>query len=662
MKRIILLLLAFSALPAFGTTWYVNSSGGNRYEATDQPTGQCDGQSSAAYPGTGTNQHCAFNDIRYLWTDGTYTTDVNAGAPKWGWIIAGGDTAIIDCTGMTGNSCRVGQNGPNSGDSFGLNGNPFSAGAPSIPAGTAGAHTRILGKNYASCSSPSAETQINGGYGVSWVFSLGNTNYVDLQCFNITDSSTCNQASSFTTSPCSTSYPLSDYAKQGVIFYENATNIHVQDLYVHGTSHDCFGGPTGDVTTISNVILSGCPDSNWNMDPGDGTTGTGSLTLTNVYNVFSGFEEVWPINHANDLVFSWGTVGQVGDGTDQNIGGYGDAFGTTTVQSNPAWIININGGGAAYATQDGYDFLHTTGNGSRININHVFSYGNMGQQVKLGAAGSLVNAELDGNCNANRTLPGLAPAAVAQLSLYCRAGDAAVFIAINNSESTNVYYNTLITASVIAYEVATEAVCNNSTCVLNFKNNIMSGFANSTTNGYSSAQATNKLPNPMYFDNDNPYLLGGSTYDHNATFNQWTTAPCMNSLYNETNGLCTSPQLADMTWHLSDMPNMAPASGSSAVVGAGVAISGITTDYSGGTRPTPSSIGAREFTAGPPPPTLTSIAVTPNPGAVNVSSTLSMVCTATFSDSSTAACSSPVWTDTAAHSSVNSSKIGRAHV
>jgi hypothetical protein len=40
---------------------------------------------------------------------------------------------------------------------------------------------------------------------------------------------------------------------------------------------------------------------------------------------------------------------------------------------------------------------------------------------------------------------------------------------------------------------------------------------------------------------------------------------------------------------------MAPASKSSAVVGAGIAVPAITLDYTGNTRPNPPSIGAYEF-------------------------------------------------------------------
>ena len=91
-----------------GTFWYIRPDGGTRY-SNNVTTGQCDGKADVAYPGTGTNQHCAFNDFRYLWDD-------NSGAVGQGvWVIAGGDTVIVrGCSALPGQQnsdaphCRIG--------------------------------------------------------------------------------------------------------------------------------------------------------------------------------------------------------------------------------------------------------------------------------------------------------------------------------------------------------------------------------------------------------------------------------------------------------------------------------------------------------------------------------------------------------------------------
>ncbi len=174
-----------------GTTWYVRPDGGTRFSA-NVPTGQCDGMADVSYAstgGAGVNQHCAFNDVRYLWADGSYAVDPTAGAPAWGWIGAGGDTYLI-----RGGPWRVGQSGPNVGDYFGLAGDPYAAGAPPPLSGTSGAHTRILGENYASCHAQSARTQLHGGYGIGAVLAMNGVSYVDVACLDLTDYSSCGRS------------------------------------------------------------------------------------------------------------------------------------------------------------------------------------------------------------------------------------------------------------------------------------------------------------------------------------------------------------------------------------------------------------------------------------------------------------------------------------
>src|SRR5206468_2937635 len=144
-----------------GTTWYIRPDGGTRFSA-NQPLGQCDGKADTAYSGTGTNQHCAFSDYRYLWDDQSYNNDA--------WVIAGGDTVIV-----RGGPWRVGWDAATCPTDS--NGNPIKQGCgagytwayggaamqnPKIPAGSASQHTRILGENFGSCSATN-KTQIFGG-------------------------------------------------------------------------------------------------------------------------------------------------------------------------------------------------------------------------------------------------------------------------------------------------------------------------------------------------------------------------------------------------------------------------------------------------------------------------------------------------------------------
>jgi len=84
----------------------------------------------------------------------------------------------------------------------------------------------------------------------------------------------------------------------------------------------------------------------------------------------------------------------------------------------------------------------------------------------------------------------------------------------------------------------------------------------------------------------------GASWTSNFDFGYRNNWPCPHP--GESNALCTDPGLVDETYPL-DYCNMAPASGGSAVVGAGVAVPTIPLDYTGVTRPTPPSIGAYEL-------------------------------------------------------------------
>ena len=320
-------------------------------------TGQCNGQNPQSYAaagGSGVNQSCAWNDVRYLWTDGSFTTctpGVDCTAPAWGWVVAPGDIVIIDAP--DGNTYgRIGQSGPNSGDSFGLHGDPTGAGAPQMPSGTSGSHITIEGINHASCTADSAKAHIFGGYGVGHALTLSGSSYVDLACLDITDHSACGRGNQ--TDACSTSFPLSDFATDGIDFDRTSTHITLTDVNVHGLAKHGFFGPTGDGVTMNNIKILGNAFTGWDADPGDGSTGTGTLNVTNFVIGWSGCAEEYPIVDAVPYA----------DCTDDNSGGQGDGFGTATVSASPGWQVHFDQGQVYYNTQDGLDALHLKGSGS----------------------------------------------------------------------------------------------------------------------------------------------------------------------------------------------------------------------------------------------------------------------------------------------------------
>ena len=551
MKRLIFLILfVFCAVPVFATTWYVNSTGGTRY-SVNQTNGQCNGMSPAPYPGSGVNQNCAFGDIRYLWADGSYTG--GSSFPGWGWIGSGGDTYLIDCP----NDCRVGYSGPNdgTGDFFlGIAGDPYDSGAPVPISGTPTAHTKILGLNYAACTSDSAKAHINGGYGVQSVFNLIGASYVDLACLNITDHSNCGRSGQ--ANGCSKNFPMSDYALNGIITNNTASNISLTDVRIHGMAAGGIGGATGTGWVINRLALVGNASSGWNMDDGSGTTGNGTLTINGMTILWAGCAEQYPNIYP--------AANSIGDCTDDDNGGYGDCLGTATVPSSPAWTINITNSTAAYCTQDGFDLLHLNGPGTSLTITNSLAYSNMGQQLKMGAAGTATNNLLVGNCNALRQsgIPGTTSNFNAKLSDFCRAADTAVAIAVQDSTTTDYEFNTLYSANATGVEIdcGSGLTCTNLSTII-YRNNIFLGFLGNLTNGYPSG-GSGDYSNPIFYSVAGLFSDAGSIFDHNETYHPKSNWPCPNVSLNETNAHCTDPGLTDETWHLYGLGTMSPLEGS----------------------------------------------------------------------------------------------------
>lgn len=590
--------MAMICLPACATTWYVRPDGGTRY-STNAKQGQCDGKGDAPYPGKGTNRHCAFNDVRLLWQDGSYAYNTSP-FPAWGWVIQGGDTVILRGSIAKGVSYRIGNNAalgsctdpsvpagqPNI---RGACGNQFQ-GAPPPPSGTVEHPTRILGENYQSCSAQSARTQLHGGWGVGAVLDLSGSSYIDLECLDITDFSSCGRASQRSACQSGNGTVISDYAGSGISLNNQSTHITLNNLRIHGLASFGLYGATGNGSVFTNIDVLGNAGGGWNADRGDGKTGLGTLLVQHYSIEWNGCAEEYPI------------VDKVpyGDCTDDNSGGYGDGFGTATVTSDaPGWQVHFDQGTVAYNTQDGLDALHLVGNGSSMTVTRTLAYGNMGQQLKVGGqSGTLINNLVVGNCFAMKeAIPGTPAGFNAKLSDYCRAGDVAVAATVANQSKLTLDFNTIYSANTIGVEVECDAYAGqcSSSSLIDYRNNIFVGFVDDAAHGNPKGQG--ERPTPVYLGDTlhgvNPFANQGSVFSNNAVFHPRGNWKCPTS--HETHALCGDPGLKDERWHLYGYGDMAPASRSSAVVGSGVAINGVTVDFNGATRPATPSRGALEF-------------------------------------------------------------------
>lgn len=537
------------SLPTFADTWYVRPDGGTRF-SVNQPNGQCNGTKDAAYPGSGKNQNCAFKDVRYLYQDTSYATglhDPNHPYPAWGWIGKGGDTYILRGSIAEHVSYRIGQesNGTVSwcaNGCFGVAGDPYGSGMPPPPSGTPSQHTRILGGNYGNCRATTARTQLHGGYAASTVVNMSGASYVDLQCLDITDFSACGRSGQ--ARQCSHDTPVDDYTLVGIGWSNTSTHDMLTDIRIHGLAFAGMGGPTGDGVEMHFVDIVGNAGAGWNADANDKKTGVGHMLMQN-YNIsWNGCAEEYPIVHA--LPYS--------DCTDQNNGGYGDGFGTATVDSQPpGWQATFDQGEVAYNTQDGLDALHLTGPGSSMTITHTLAYGNMGQQIKVGgSAGTATNNIIYASCNAMRKpIPGTPEGYNTHLSDYCRASDSGVVMTVADGATTVFSDNVIYSAAATAVEVEPAfPACETATCIVRQQRNIFIGFRNNAANGYPGG-GTGDYSNPLFVDTaSRAYRNPGSSFDHNITFHAKSSWKCPDSSLHEKNAYCGDPHLKDESWHV----------------------------------------------------------------------------------------------------------------
>ena len=576
--------IAAQAQTGPGTTWYVRPDGGSRY-STNVPTGQCDGKADIAYPGSGTNQHCAFGDYRYLWDDQSY------GGSNQGWVIAGGDTVIL-----RGGPWRVGWDaatGSGAGYTWCYGGNGNNACVnPAIPAGTPSQHTRILGENYASCSTGnttnrSSLTQIFGGYGVWMALNLGGAQYVDIECLEITRHSQCVlHGNPLYPSGCSTGYPVDDYDSDGITTDVNTHDVLLQDIWDHGHTDRGIIGAIGGLVTCTRCDISTNGMAGWDFDDGNGTASLpGSLWVLNYTTIeWNGCNQEYPAVDPIPVISCYS----------QTTGGYGDGVGTPP---GMCLSVNINHSAFNYNTQDGLDLGHIDTGTCSATINASEAIGNSGQTFKWGPNENPVvftnNFALANCLRLSEPMTGAPTSYNANLSDFCRASDNMSFN-FRQGGTALLANNTVAGYQPTMYDInCWDASCTSST--LTFENNITFSYDNPAmyTRGGKEGGTGG-----LYFE----AVIGNIVRSNNIFYGMRPTSfSCPTGYPNE---FCTDPLLvneptgqgANFVDSELDNFNFTPSSASPAI-GAGLSITGapsLLLDYNGLTRPNPPSIGAVE--------------------------------------------------------------------
>ena len=435
MRKLIQFAFVFLlAAPAFATTWYVDAvNGGTRYDATYNTSGQCNGKSASAYV-SGVNQPCPYNDFRLLYDLGMYINNTAASAQ---WVISGGDTVIITQnypSGQTG--WRVGEDpsnltivGGNPKWCAGVNGWNLRCYNPTIPAGTAGAHTRILGANYANCTAPSAKTQLFGSSGAYFTFNIAGAQYLDVQCLELTTHNTarCIPSGLAITPPTTgCNYndwpnvpPYTDWASQGIWTDNTETNVLLQDVDIHGFLQNGVQGPF-DTITLNRVRSHGNLGAGWNFDDACGCSPQGgghynapggTFTASYLTVEWNGCLEEYPIVDPIPVQYCFDQYsGTLADG----VSGQDSIYGS----------IYLDHYVSRYNTKNGIDIGHWSGN--TVQITDSYIYGNMVGQYKLSHSDNtlLYNDISQGNCHRFADpFPGAPSTYNTYLSLWCRASD-----------------------------------------------------------------------------------------------------------------------------------------------------------------------------------------------------------------------------------------------
>lgn len=602
-RAILLCLLFFCALPLTAKTWFVRPDGGNRYDAKEYTPGQCDGKADAPYPGHGTNQHCAFFDVRYMYMVGT--------PGNVGWVMAGGDTLVIrGCRALSTQQhsdaphCRIGTDTDrlsNNPDDFWCHGTQTCA-IPSPPSGTAAQHTRILGDcAYGTYHCNPVDkypytnnnlTQLFGGYGLGVTFYLNGSKYIDVEGIEVTThNGKC--ARYGTTHPlpgCVRNPPYSDQSDQGITTDDKTSNILLQDVYVHGFSSNGITGPIGGPITLNRVNVSFNAFAGWNFDDGKPTPNGPHSSVEQHYltMVGNGCQEEYPITHPQfPAKGCW----------DSQTGGFGDAW---SGQNGDLDSFTCDHCYIAYNTKDGAMGPHT--GIKTIALTNSVWIGNMGQSGKWGQGNNtsflFQNNLMVGNCmRLSEQLPGAAQNFDGHVNLpgsglggYCRAAGPLFDYFTGQNSKVRFNNNTIVSYQTTVFEPGCWGNASCSSSPLVFTNNIVLGY----TSKFTVAPFNPGQPPSLFYKDDKNVVIS-------ASHNIWDGVKDDDGTCGKNGNLCNvDPQFVNQPANLKlakqtllDNFNFHPA-GTSPALHHGIPVDGLATDYYGTPRPNPPTIGAVE--------------------------------------------------------------------
>jgi hypothetical protein len=355
-------------------------------------------------------------------------------------------------------------------------------------------------------------------------------------------------------------------------------------MWIHGFPSRGIIGPIGGVVTATRVDIAYNGLAGWDFDDGNATPMVNGVWNFNYSTIeWNGCNQEYPIAHTFPAASCYG----------QSNGGYGDGVGTPT---GTGLTTNIDHSLFRYNTQDGLDVGHVdTGGPYTLTITNSTFYGNNGGAFKWGpnfTTAIIENNVALANCSRmSQPMPGAPSTYNANLGDFCRAGDAISFnfrqggTALIAGNTIATYAST--TFDTQCWDAAGEGSVGdaNTGCgksVLTVKDNIILAYTNPAYD-YGGDGGPG-----MYYYRD---PLGTIVLNNNLYYGLGHGFTCL------TSELCTSPLLVNQPIFSSessldnfdfDISSGSPAKGS------GVAVPGLTLDFTGATRANPPSIGAYE--------------------------------------------------------------------
>lgn len=527
---ILALLLGLSS-EADAATRYVRTDGGT---AT-----QCNGSADAPYPGSGTNQNCA-------WSHPSWALGVYGGSGR----LQGGDVLIIK-----NGSYAMGMGAPANADKSTCS-SSVNCYLLAPPSGTSANPTIIQGEQAGNCQ---VMPELWGTSGVRHIIGADNRQWVQYKCLEITDRSNCLYDHYDANLACTTS---KNYARHGFQAW-NAQNILLEDVNIHGLGQNCYKGSKIFNWTMIRTRLVACGDAGLHGNQ-DGTTDdsfSGTIYMKNVEIAWNGCTEDYPTLKIH------GCYGEPG-------GGYGDGVGTT--YTSGTWIIEDSA--IHHNTSDGLDLRYTNHVDAETIIRRSWFYNNAGNQVKVWGKTTIESSFIGSYCTYFGTRFGSVNGSTTPQP--CRADGNAIFIVVPNISGIGVIirHSTVTGNSAALFQFNNEASATSSS-IVRLENNIVVGQV-----AYNSTTTRSK-----YISNN----TNATIQQYNNQVYQAGSTSCSSS----TECITTNPQLRNQTISTFD-PRL---TSSSPAIGAGVTSCGSTscvrptTDINGKTRPNPASRGAFEY-------------------------------------------------------------------